>query len=160
MQPELDPRLLMMFAQQAQQPGTMGVKGPNPPPVRRPPGPNIITGGLGAARSGQGAPAQIVDKGQAGGMIPAAPAAPEMPVPGVEGATPGAIERRLGNTPPSFQMRGGAPPGPSEALREFLRHQANQVGPDRALLSGPVGGIQSLLAALRAKQGNNGSVGY
>lgn len=81
---------------------------------------------------------------------PASPVGEQTPVQGVQGITPGAIERRLGVPPASLQARGGAMPAPSEAAK--MMHTPNQMGPERSVLSSPLAGIQSLLGVLQSRQ--------
>lgn len=76
------------------------------------------------------------------------------PSPGVEGVTPGAVERRLGGSTPTAQ--GGKTPAPPTEQARFGPPQRkaikpNQHGPGRGELSAPVGNIENFLRTLQTK---------
>lgn len=114
--------------------------------------------GLAGLRTGQGGPQvrapDVINNGPVGGPTPPVAAIPDAaaPSPGVANVTPGAIERRLGFNPPSFQARGGMAPGPSAAASAMVQHMPNQQGPARQVLNAPVAGISSLLNQLRNRR--------
>lgn len=69
------------------------------------------------------------------------------PVPGVSGITPGAIERRIGLTPPTMQASG--PPGMPSEIAQALPGGPGNVTPQD--LSNPLSMIQNLIR--RRQQG-------
>lgn len=104
--------------------------------------------GLGGARQGTGAVSAfnpITNEQQSVGAAPVAPvnAGPtvgaDITAPGIQGVTPGAIERKLGFAPPTVQAS-GAPQSPTDvatALRD--------IGPSREAFTAPLDALQNLI---------------
>lgn len=102
-----------------------------PPPGIQMPNPNMTP---------QAPPPGVGVGASAPPMAP--PGASPPVVPGVSGITPGAIERRLGFNPPSFQANPGLGVGPSMAARAM---SPNITGVEPGAVRSPLAGIQQLL---------------
>jgi hypothetical protein len=77
------------------------------------------------------------------------------PSPGVEGVTPGAVERRLGGSTPTRQGGGSSAPPTQQAQFGPPQRKAikpNQSGPGRSELAAPVGNIENFLRNLQTKK--------
>lgn len=121
--------------------------------VKQPGVPNMIPGGmitpedqgLGGARRGSGPTSAFNPISNEQESVGAAPvnAGPtvgaDITAPGIQGVTPGAIERKLGFAPPTVQAS-GAPQSPTE-VASVLR----DIGPSREAFTAPLDALQNLL---------------
>ena len=78
--------------------------------------------------------------------------AQQAPQRGVQGVTPGAVERRMGGPTPSQQGAQLAKPTPNPAefgKAQRVTHKPDQAGPARSQVSGAVGNIENFIRSLQ-----------
>ena len=143
----LDPRLQALASRRA------GGSGSSPSP-----GGGRSASALGANRAGGGGgtidPAGLISQRTGGGTPTAQPGASggtPTPQPGVSGVTPGAVERRIGGSPPTQAVGGQGAPGADFAPPGLFTNKPNQSGPGRGDFSAPLGNLENFLRTMQSK---------